>query len=123
MCIRDRAGTAPVSGSQSAPAPAPGSNTATDLDADEIAALINRGTDFLKKGDYISARLLLRRAADAGGANAALMLGATFDPFVIQEVGGIGIEPDVARARQWYETVSYTHLDVYKRQPQDRSRR
>jgi hypothetical protein len=107
-----QAGTAPVSGSQSAPAPAPGSNTATDLDADEIAALINRGTDFLKKGDYISARLLLRRAADAGGANAALMLGATFDPFVIQEVGGIGIEPDVARARQWYERAAQLGSDA-----------
>jgi TPR repeat protein len=31
------------------------------------------------------------------------MLGTTFDPLVIQQLGAIGVVPDVAQARQWYE--------------------
>ncbi len=73
------------------------------LDAEEIATLVNRGTDSLKSGDIASARLLLRRAAEAGSASAALMLGTTFDPLVIKQLGAIGVVPDVAQARQWYE--------------------
>ena len=96
-----QAGTAPVFGPQS-PRVQEG-NTARHLNAEEIAALINRGTDSLKRGDLVAARLLLRRAAEAGSANAALMLGTTFDPLVIQQLGAIGVVPDVAQARQWYE--------------------
>jgi hypothetical protein len=94
-------GTEPVSGHQS-PSAQRGS-AARHLDAEEIATLINRGTDSLRSGDLVSARLLLRRAAEAGSASAALMLGTTFDPLVIQQLGAIGVVPDVAQARQWYE--------------------
>jgi len=76
------------------------------LNADAIAVLISRAEDLMKSGDFASARLLLRRAANAGSANAALTLGATFDPRVIDEIGPIGIEPDIARARQWYEMAA-----------------
>ena len=95
---------APISGPQSPPAQVGG--TAMRLDADEIATLVNRGTDSLKSGDVGSARLLLRRAAEAGSASAALMLGTTFDPLFIQQLGTIGIVPDVAQARQWYEQAA-----------------
>ena len=95
-----QAGAAPVSGPQSLPAP----STARRLDTEEIATLVSRGTDFMKSGNLASARLLLRRAAEAGSASAALMLGTTFDPLVIQQqFGAIGTVPDVAQARQWYE--------------------
>jgi hypothetical protein len=73
------------------------------LDAEEIASLVARGTAYLKAGDIASARLLLRRAAEAGSASAALTLGTTFDPLVIQQLGAFGVVPDVAQARQWYE--------------------
>ena len=96
-----QAGTAPGSGPQSLSAQR--GTAARHLDAEEIATLINRGTDSLKSGDLVSARLLLRRAAEAGSASAALMLGTTFDPLVIQQLGAIGVVPDVAQARQWYE--------------------
>ncbi len=78
-------------------------NRGRHLDAEEIATLVNRGTDSLKSGDIASARLLLRRAAEAGSASAALMLGTTFDPLAIKQLGAIGVVPDVAQARQWYE--------------------
>jgi hypothetical protein len=75
-------------------------------DADEIAALLRRGKDFAAHGDLISARLLLRRAAEAGSAEAALALGETFDPPVFQRLGVIGITPDAASARKWYERAA-----------------
>jgi hypothetical protein len=73
------------------------------LDRDEIAVLVKRGKDFLTNGDLASARLLLQRAAEAGSADAAMALGATFDPLVIRRLGAIGAAPDTARARQWYQ--------------------
>jgi hypothetical protein len=73
------------------------------LDRDEIATLVKRGKDSLTNGDLASARLLLQRAAEAGSADAAMALGATFDPLVIRRLGAIGAEPDAARARQWYQ--------------------
>ena len=97
-------GAAPISASQSPPAPVGG--TATRLDTDEIATLVNRGTDSLKSGNLASARLLLRRAAEAGSASAALMLGTTYDPLFIQQLGTIGVVPDVVQARQWYEQAA-----------------
>jgi TPR repeat protein len=105
-----QAGTAPVFGLQSLRVQE--GRAARQLDGEEIAALINRGTDSLKSGDLISARLLLRRAAEAGSASAALMLGTTFDPLVIQQLGAIGVVPDVAQARQWYEKAAELGSDA-----------
>ena len=97
-----------------APAPqptaAPPSNDAgvappvsLSLASDEIAMLLKRGKDAFSTGDLAAARLLLRRAAEAGSAEAALALGATFDPLVIRRLGAIGAAPDAAQARQWYQ--------------------
>ena len=69
------------------------------LDPEAIATLER----FLKDGDILSARLLLKRAASAGNAQAALELGMTFDPFFLAERGVVGFAPDVAQARGWYE--------------------
>ena len=92
------------------PAAAPPGNDAavaqtvsSPLDPDEIAMLLKRGKDAFSTGDLAAARLLLRRAAEAGSAEAALALGATFDPLVIRRLGAIGAAPDAAQARQWYQ--------------------
>jgi hypothetical protein len=69
----------------------------------EIAMLLKRGKDAFSTGDLAAARLLLRRAAEAGSAEAALALGATFDPLVLRRLGAIGAAPDAAQARQWYQ--------------------
>jgi TPR repeat protein len=45
----------------------------------------------------------LRRAAEARNAQAALALGATYDPGVLETLGIFGVSPDVAKARSWYE--------------------
>jgi hypothetical protein len=73
------------------------------LASDEIAMLLKRGKDAFSTGDLAAARLLLRRAAEGGSAEAALALGATFDPLVIRRLGAIGAAPDAAQARQWYQ--------------------
>jgi hypothetical protein len=82
------------------------SEGAVELTNNEIAMLLNLGKDFFKDGDLVSARLLFRRAAAAGNAEAAFVLGRTFDPVVADRMGVIGIKPDIARARQWYERAA-----------------
>lgn len=76
------------------------------LAPDEIATLIKRGKDLLMSGDISAARLLLRRAAEAGDAEGALAFGSTFDPAVIARLGAIGVNADAARAREWYEKAA-----------------
>ncbi len=76
------------------------------LDNDEITALLKRGKTYIANGDLASARLLLSRAAEAGSAEAATELAATFDPLVLRQRGVIGVEPDIARARKWYQRAA-----------------
>ncbi len=89
------------------PRPEPQTQTVVlHLDAAEIATLVKRGNDFLKNGDLVSARLLLQRAAAAGSADGALALAQTFDPAVIEQLGAIGVTPDAAKAREWYQKAA-----------------
>jgi hypothetical protein len=73
---------------------------------EETSAFIKLSQDFLKNGDFSSGRLLLKRAANAGSAAAALLLGETFDPLLVQRLGVIGVQPDVAEAREWYQRAA-----------------
>ena len=95
---------APISVAQSA-TPAP-NDPAVQLDSDEMTRLIKRGKDFLAQGNFASARLLFKRAADAGSAEAALALGSTYDPSVIKQLGAVSITPDIDGALKWYETAA-----------------
>ena len=67
------------------------------LEPEQIAALIKLGQDLLKHGDIASARLLLKRAAIEGNAQAAFELGLTFDQPLLAQSG------DVGQAREWYK--------------------
>src|SRR5262245_52451512 len=82
------------------PAPTPG---LPPLDPVQIAGLVKLGRDLLMHGDVESARFLLKRAAIAGNAQAALELGLTFDGTVLAQSGVLGIGSDVGQAREWYE--------------------
>jgi hypothetical protein len=73
------------------------------LDPDVIASLLGRADALIANGDVAAARLALRRAADAGDSRAALMLGGTYDPALLESLSVHGIMPDVAMARSWYE--------------------
>jgi hypothetical protein len=76
------------------------------LDGEEIILLLKRGKDLIAIGDLAAARLVLRKAADANNAEAALALAATYDPFVLRELKVYGFTPDAAMARLWYEKAT-----------------
>lgn len=75
---------------------------ATAVPSAIAAMLVKRGQDFIANGDLGAARLVLRRAADGGDAQAALLLGSTYDPATSKHFKVIGLTPDPAQARAWY---------------------
>jgi hypothetical protein len=79
------------------------SHAIRELDPDAIATLLKHGEELIAAGDIAGARVLLRRAAEARDAQAALTLGATYDPVALQKLDVRGISPDIAVARSWYE--------------------
>ena len=81
----------------------PTQNPARLIDKEELANLLKRGRYLLSIGDIAPARLLLERAADANEANAAFDLAGTYDPAVLARSHALGIAPDLAMARMWYE--------------------
>ena len=74
--------------------------------SEELAVLLKRGKDLIATGDLAAARLVLRRAAEANDAEAALALGATYDPLVLRQLKVYGFTPDAAMARSWYEKAA-----------------
>jgi hypothetical protein len=72
------------------------------FDQKQITVLLNRGKDLMASGDLAAARIVLRRAVEANNAEAALVLAATYDPFVLQELKVYGFTGDAAIAHAWY---------------------
>lgn len=111
---------APVDVAAAAPAPAPASSPAAveiasakteeplkrsetrTIGRDEIDRLLKRGQALLKDGDIAAARLVLRRAAEAGDANAMLMLAGSYDRVELMKLKVFGVAPDHAQAKAWY---------------------
>ncbi len=90
----------PVKPIQSATSAAP-TNT---LSAEEVKLLISRGDALVAMSDLGSARLFYERAVAAGDAQAALKLGATYDPSFLSQAGLIRfVRADLAAAAHWYE--------------------
>lgn len=106
---------APVQASVQPPAqaavqtPAPtAANSADDdaarmLSAEEIAMLRKMGDDYISSGDFVGARAVLERAANAGDASAAFAIASTYDPVVLARFKVRGLEPDIVKAEFWYE--------------------
>lgn len=95
---------APTAAIPPAPAVEPAASApASELSPEELAALLKRGQQLAASGDIAAARLTLRPAAEGRNAQAALALGATYDPVVLRSLGIFGVTPDVAMARSWYE--------------------
>ena len=91
----DRTAVAPMSGQNVTPS--------DQSNVDEIVVLLKRGQDLLRHGDLAAARLVLRHAAEAKNAEAALTLGSTYDPVTLRELRVYGFSADVGMARTWYE--------------------
>jgi hypothetical protein len=73
------------------------------LDPEEIKLFMKQGEQFIAAGDVVTARIVFQRAAEAGDANAAMALGATYDPTVLAKLGVAGLGADVEKARTWYQ--------------------
>ena len=56
------------------------------LNSEDIIVLLKRGKDLIAAGDLAAARIVLRKAADANDAEAALALAATYDPLMLREL-------------------------------------
>ncbi len=72
----------------------------------EDAALMERGRDLLRSGDVASAQLAFDRLANAGIADAALALAATYDPRYLAQHNLIGVAGDETKAHYWYRRAS-----------------
>ncbi len=80
-------------------APAP----SRDLSEEEIAMLRKMGDDYISSGDFVGARTVLERAAEAGDSSAAFAIASTYDPVVLARFKVRGLEPDIVKASFWYE--------------------
>jgi hypothetical protein len=72
------------------------------LGAEEIETLLKQGDDFVMVGDFVSARMVYGRVAEARDARGALAFAATYDPIVLAKIGAKGAVSDTAKAREWY---------------------
>lgn len=85
---------------------APDPRAALIVRADEegrIADLIEHGQKMIDVGYLAGARAYFKRATEAGSGEAALRLGATYDPEFIDQIGALGVKADPKEARVWYE--------------------
>ena len=80
----------------------------------DAGRMLTRGRQFLTNGDVDTARVFFERAAEAGNADAAREMGATFDPAVILS-RRLLVAPEPGRAKQWYERADALRADPSKR--------
>ena len=107
-------GTDALEASQSKPVPsiAEGSPASTpsaehasaapDISSEQIQALRARGDALVSMADVSSGRLFYERAAAAGDGQAALRLGATYDPSFLARAGLKSVRGDPSVAIYWY---------------------
>jgi hypothetical protein len=86
--------------------PKPAAPSMTPEDRERAQRLFKRGQDELSEANLSSARLFFERAADAGLAEAALALGATYDSAELQRLNIRGAHADAKEARRWYERAA-----------------
>jgi len=61
-----------------------------------------KGNEQLEAGNVAAARQLYKFAADAGLAQAAMALAATYDPDELAKLNVVGLVPDIKAAHRWY---------------------
>jgi hypothetical protein len=65
--------------------------------------LVEKGDEQLAYGGVAQARLLYERAAEAGLPEGAMAMAATYDAAELARIDALGVPPDPAAARHWYE--------------------
>jgi TPR repeat protein len=79
--------------------PLPGMTT---FERENAIKLLDRGHESLRIGNVAVAQKFYQRAAERGLAEAAIALGATYDPRELARMK-LDVEPNLAMAKQWYE--------------------
>ena len=75
----------------------------TPEERDRAEKFVARGERDLEDGNVALARQSFLRAAEAGLARGALLLAATYDPRELASLRVVGVQPNPAVARKWYE--------------------
>jgi TPR repeat protein len=70
---------------------------------DRAEKLVARGERDLADGNVASARQFFRHAAKAGYARGAFLLAATYDARELERLPVLGVQPNEALAREWYQ--------------------
>lgn len=83
--------------------PTPSALQMTAEDRERALRLVKKGDQQLAEGGIAQARLLYERAAEAGLAEGAMAVAATYDPVELNRLRVRGFSPDPAAARKWYE--------------------
>ena len=97
------AAQAPAPSAQQPASPQVSPPQATQANPSAGVRELAKGSELLKSGDIRAARLFLQRSAEAGNPQAALMLGSTYDPNTMRNLGVIGMDPDLKQAQFWYD--------------------
>jgi hypothetical protein len=85
------------------PVAAPPVKHMTDGEREAATQLLRRGDQSLRDGNVAAAQEFYRRAANYGSAEAAMALGSTYDPIEIARMKAVGLRPNPALAKEWYE--------------------
>jgi len=86
-----------------APIPPERQEKLTPEQRERALRLVKRGDEQLTEGGIAQARLLYERAAEAGLAQGAMSMAATYDAAELGRLGVRGLQPDRATAMRWYE--------------------
>jgi DnaJ domain len=73
------------------------------LGREPVELLIGLTEELLSEGEAETVRMLLRPAAEARDARAALALGSTYDPIMLAMLQARGVLANLSVARDWYE--------------------
>ena len=79
---------------------------AAALPAQEEAILLARGTEVLKQGGIVAARLIFEELARRGSAAGALALARSYDPAHLPHSSASALAPNMAVALKWYERAA-----------------
>lgn len=102
--------TALAPASPAAPQPKPtesiGSMKAAQPLRAAARAQMDRGRQLLQENDVAAARLIFKRLAESGVAEAAFAMAQTYDPEFLKTIPTAGLQPDLVQARKWYERAA-----------------
>jgi len=106
----------PLQPTMATPGETAGSRFGKNHDEDSARSLFDQGEARLHDGDVIGARMLFTKAANAGDAQAAIAIGATYDPSLFATLDVKGMKPDREMARRWYQrAIDLGSKDAYDR--------